>query len=205
MRLKVVTGGIPPGSRINEKMLCDEFGISRTPLREALKILHSEGLIDLPPNRGAHVPKLYAPRVLEQIEAISGIERHATEIAARKITPQELRRLRKLQDQIEAAFESKNAKKYLSSNDEIHRAIVQASGNAILADLHERLFVQVQRARTLGVSSPIRWAESVAEHVGILEALEERNAALAGELMRQHNMNSGKAIVACILELEKTQ
>ena len=203
VRLKVVSGAIPPGSRVNEKMLCEEFGISRTPLREALKILNSEGLIDLPPNRGAHVPMLQASQVAEQIEAIGGIERHAAELAAGKITSSELIVLRKLQEKIESAFQSKNAMKYAVSNDQIHKEIVRISGNSILVDVHERLFIQVQRARALGMSSPTRWAESVAEHAGILKALEDRDAALTGDLLRKHNANSGVAIVDCILELEK--
>jgi DNA-binding GntR family transcriptional regulator len=199
LRDMIVEGRLVPGERVNEAALCEQLGVSRTPLREALKILASEGLVDLLPRRGARVAAMGAEELGELFEVLSGLERTAAELAAARVAEEDLARLHRLQERIEQHHAARNRHDYSHDNHALHEAIVALSGNTVLKEVHERLMTRVRRARYMALLSQERWDESVAEHADILAALEARDARRAGEMMHQHVARTGEVVRAALL------
>ena len=195
LRTLIVRGELAPESVLVESELCALLGVSRTPLREALKLLAMQGLVELRQNRSARIPPIREEDIRDLFEAVSGIERVAAELAARKITPARLDHLRGLQEEIERHFADGDLQAYFSVNQQIHRAIVAAAENATLRETHEWLLGRAERARYLALSSPRRWGELVAEHRAILDALAARNADTAGRLLGAHVLRTGSEVV----------
>ena len=122
LRTMIIENELPEGERIDESALCDELGISRTPLREALKVLQSEGLVTIEPNRGSRVATITEQEFDELFEVISGLERMAAELAAERATDAELKRLEQLQTRMENHYQKEDRQSYFSINQMIHRA-----------------------------------------------------------------------------------
>lgn len=194
LRGMIVQGKLKAGERIAEAALCDLLGVSRTPLREALKLLRAEGLIELWPNRGATITPIRAEEMVPLFEAVAGIERCAAELAAERITPAELRRLRTMQERMEKHFAARQRTEYFRINQEIHAAIVSAAKNEILASTHTWLLSRAERARYFALDRHERWQESVEEHRAILAAIEDGRSQDAGLLLRDHVAHTGKAV-----------
>ncbi len=194
IRDMIVEGELPPGERINEGALSEQFGISRTPLREALKVLASEGLVELRPNRGTRVSAITPEEVGELFEAVSGIERMAGELAALRMTERDIERLKGLHERMERHYEAGERHDYFRLNQQIHNTIVSLAGNSILEATHASLMVRVRRARYLAIQSPERWHESVQEHRAIMQALETRDSAAAGNLILNHVRRTGEVV-----------
>ena len=148
LRTLIVRGDLAPDSVLIESELCDLLGVSRTPLREALKLLAVQGLVELRQNRSARIPPIREEDIRDLFEAVSGIERVAAELAARKITPARLDGLRRLQDEIERHFAQGDLQAYFTVNQEIHRAIVAAGRERDLAR-DARMAARPRRARAL--------------------------------------------------------
>jgi DNA-binding GntR family transcriptional regulator len=195
LRAMIVRGDLAPGEAIGEAGLCAALGMSRTPLREALKLLAAEGLLDLRANRSARVAPLRAEETDALFEAVAGIERVAAELAARRADARALRGLRALQDRIERHHARGERADYFALNQRIHREIVAASGNGALAAAHASLLARAERARLFAISaSSARWAESVDEHREILAALEARDAGRAGRALERHVLRTGEVV-----------
>jgi DNA-binding GntR family transcriptional regulator len=186
LRDMIVQGELPPGSRLNERALCERLGMSRTPLREALKVLSTEGLVELKPNRGAVVATLTEPMVREIFEVMGALEGLAGALACRNMTAGQLHEIRALHYQMLAHHARGELAPYFRCNQEIHLAIVEASGNATLSATYRNLNAHVRRARYMANYSRARWDQAVAEHEGILEALVNRDAVRLPELLRNH-------------------
>jgi DNA-binding GntR family transcriptional regulator len=201
IRDMIVEGRLAAGEWINEAELCQQLQISRTPLREALKVLATEGLIELVPRRGAHVARLSAAELSDLFEALSGIEGLAAELAAVRASPADLDRLRELQALIEQRHRARERLEYFHDNHELHLAIVRFSGNSAIVDIHARLIARVRRARYQAILSDTRWSDAVEEHAQILAALERRDARRAGELMRKHAARTGDVSLAALAEV----
>jgi DNA-binding GntR family transcriptional regulator len=200
VRDMIVEGRLAAGDWINETDLCQQLQISRTPLREALKVLAAEGLVELVPRRGARVAQLSVRELVDLFEALSGIEALAAELAAMRMSVADLERLRELQLRIEQRHKAGDRLAYFHDNQKLHESIVQSSGNSALVDIHARLIARVRRARYQAILSEARWAASVQEHSQILAALESRDAKGAGELMRRHVGHTGDVVRASFNE-----
>jgi DNA-binding GntR family transcriptional regulator len=198
LRDMIVHGTLRPGERVSEAALCEQLDISRTPLREALKTLAAEGLVDLRPNRGAIVTPLRLPETLELFETIAGLERIAAEHAADRLTLAELRRLEKLHDRMEACHEAGDLRPYFACNQEIHQTIVAGAHNKVLQSTHAFLHTRMSRARYFALFAPQRWADSVAEHRRIMDALRARDGAQAGAEMHAHVWRTGQIIAQVV-------
>jgi DNA-binding GntR family transcriptional regulator len=196
IRDMIVEGRLASGEWINESELCQQLQISRTPLREALKVLAAEGLVELVPRRGARVAQLSVREIVDLFEALGGVEGLAAELAAMRMSGADLQRLRNLQFRIEQRHKAKDRLQYFHDNQELHETIVRYSGNSAFVDIHARLIARVRRARYQAILSESRWAEAVEEHARILAALESREAKRAGELMRQHVARTGEVVMA---------
>jgi len=196
LRDMIVEGELAPGQRIAEGKLCEEFEISRTPMREALKVLASEGLVELRPNRGTRVTKITPQEIGELFEVVSGMERMAGELAAERMSDKDLERLWTLNERMERYFENGQRQEYFKLNQQVHKMIVQFAGNSVLATTHANLMVKARRARYLAIMSQDRWEESMREHGEILDAFAARDAETAGKLILKHVRKTGDVVKA---------
>lgn len=186
LRELIIKGKLAPGSRLNERLLCEQLGISRTPLREAIKLLAREGLVALLPHRGAQVAPLEARRLGETLEVMGALEALAGELVCRHADANHIAEIRKLHEDMVAKHASGDLAGYFRYNQAIHLKIVEASGNAMLANTYRQLNANVLRVRYMANLSQERWNEAVQEHEKILAALEARDAARLRRLLQDH-------------------
>jgi DNA-binding GntR family transcriptional regulator len=198
VRDMIIEGQLAAGEWINELELCKRLQISRTPLREALKVLASEGLVELVPRRGARVAQLSVREIVDLFEALGALEGIAAELAATRMSAADIEKLRRLQILIEHQHRAKNRHDYFRDNQALHLAIVAFSGNSAIAEIHSRLIARVGSARYIAILSESRWNDAVQEHSEILAALERRDARRAGELLRQHVARTGEVVRASL-------
>jgi DNA-binding GntR family transcriptional regulator len=205
MRAMIIRGELAPGSPTQETRLSTALGVSRTPLREAMKLLAAEGLVELRPNRSPRIANIETDRILELFEALAGIERLAAELAAQRATGRELQRLRLLQARMEGYHRDGKLDEYFTINGEIHGLIVRAARNAPLREAHETLLSRAERARYLALGAERRWSNSVEEHAAILAALEARNGEAAGRLLAAHVQRTGTALLEVLAKTTLSQ
>ncbi len=198
LRAMIVQGELAPGTALIEGDLAQGLGLSRTPLREAVKLLAQEGLIELRANRSACVRSLDAREILELFEALAGLERLAAELAARRLTPAGLRRLEELQTTIEREHAAGRREAYYAANRAIHRAIVESAENRPLAQAHAALLGRAEQARFLALRLAHRWEESLAEHREILAALAARDSERAGRLLADHVAHTAHTVTRAL-------
>jgi DNA-binding GntR family transcriptional regulator len=195
MRAMIIRGELPPGSQTQETKLSRSLGVSRTPLREAMKVLAAEGLIELRPNRSPRIADIAIEGISELFEALAGIERLAAELAAERASERDLQRLRTLQTRMEGHHCDGKLDDYFAMNGDIHSLIVRMARNAPLREAHETLLSRAERARYLALGADRRWSNSVDEHAAILAALEARDGDEAGRLLRAHVQRTGAALL----------
>src|ERR1700738_548172 len=186
LRTMITEGELAPGSRIAERELCDSFGISRTPLREALKVLASEGLVELLPHRGARVTRPSEAELRDGFELVAALEGLAGELACARIGAAELAHIEALHAQMAEHYRRRELTQYFACNQAIHEAINRAAGNAQLTEMYALVSNRVRRARYLANHSPERWAEAMREHDEILDAPKRRDGARCNALLRAH-------------------
>ncbi|MDQ2917367.1 MAG: GntR family transcriptional regulator, partial [Pseudomonadota bacterium] len=177
VRTLIVEGQLPAEMRIHEGQLGKALGVSRTPLREALKVLASEGLIELVPGRGAVVRKLTRKDVREMLDVLVALETLAGQLACRHATDDGIAALRRTHDEMMGFYRTGNRLEYYWRNQAIHAALAQLSGNALLASLHQVIQARLKRIRFIGNEEPDKWAGAVAEHEAMIAALEARDGA----------------------------
>lgn len=186
IRDMIIEGELAPGPRISERALCDRFGVSRTPLREALKVLASEGLVELTPNRGARVIPLTERDAEDMFEVMGTLEGLAGELAAQQITDEQIAELKALHYQMALHHTRRELMPYFRLNQEIHRKIFEIGRNKTLISVYRGLAGRIRRPRYLANISPARWAEALKEHEAILAALEARNGQALGGILKDH-------------------
>ena len=197
----VLDGELRPGDKINEQALCARFGVSRTPLREALKVLASGGLVILAPNRGARVARI-SPQEIDQLFPIMGaLESLAGELACQKISNTDVARIRKLHDQMVHHYEKRESAPYLKLNRQIHEAIFDAADNAELTQLYHTIMVRTHAVRFTAKKSPARWDEAVEDHVQIMDALEKRDGTRLGMLLKEHLRHKASMVHESLTEM----
>src|SRR5215218_9657408 len=189
LRDMIVHGELEAGTKLNERVLGETLGTSRTPLREALKYLASEGLVRLLPNRGAIVAPLEAERVKQTFAVMGALEALAGELACRNASDEEINEIRALHFQMLAHHARGELAEYFRRNQEIHMKLVQASGNEPLAEVYRSLNANVRRARYMANYSHERWDEAVEEHEEMLRALTRRDGAALQRILREHLAN----------------
>lgn len=198
VREMILDGKLQPGGRVHEQALCKLLGVSRTPLREAFRVLATEGLLELRPNRGATVTRLTARGVGEMFEVMGALEALAGELACRHITDTEIAMIRAVHYEMLAEHARGDLGAYFRLNQEIHRRIIEAADNEILAATVNGLAVRIRRARYQANLSRERWDRAVAEHEDILAALAARDGARLSALLRQHLRNKCEVVKAAI-------
>lgn len=197
LRQRIYSHDLAPGTWVDEQALADDYGISRTPLREALKVLASEGLVTLKPRRGCYVTEI-SERDLDEIFSVMALlEGQCAHIAARKATDADLERLRKIHEKLEKAASGGDIDGYFEANQAFHQALQKITDNRWLLQVIEDLRKVIKLSRHHSLFSEGRLEQSLVEHRAILAALAERDAERAEVLMRAH-IDSGRAALARI-------
>jgi len=194
LRKMIIFAELAPGELLPEGEIGQRLGISRTPMREALKTLAAEGLVELRPHRRARVSELKVREIEELFEVISGLEGMAARMAASRIQPATLKRLETLQNRMETIFRSGKLKEYFAINQAIHRLVVEAAGNSVLVATHHWLLGRAERARFLALQAPQRWNDSLREHRDILDCLRRGDGEGASCLTARHVRRTGEVI-----------
>lgn len=200
VRELIIEGTLEPGTKIPEKDLCQTFGVSRTPMREALKVLANEGLAVLEPNRGAWVSTVTMEELQETFPVIAALERLAGELACQAASEEQIAYVRTRHDDMVRCFETRDRQAYFKANQDIHDGILAAAGNDILTQHHKVLASRVKRARFLANISDERWQQAVSEHERIIVALEARDGPALGALLSDHLGNKFSALKSRIEE-----
>ncbi len=198
MRALIQSGEMEPLARINEGELTERFGISRTPLREAIKILATEGLLELLPNRGARVASISQREIEEMLEVIAGLEATAADLACAAITEDEIAAIEDDHRQMVEAWRAGDAERYYPLNRRIHEAIISAARNAVLTSIYLGLSGRIQRSRYSAHQTGEQWARAVEEHGRMIVLLRARDSAGLGALMRAHIRNRKSVLAASV-------
>ena len=186
VRSLVVEGDIAPGARIDERALCERFGVSRTPLREAIKVLGREGYVRLVPNRGAIAAELTRADLEEAFPVMGALEGLAGELAAAQATDAQIAAIRVMHEEMRARHAAGDRPSYFALNERIHLAIAEASGNATLERMQRSLDGRVRRGRYQANIGQARWDQAMAEHERIMEALLDRDGPGLAAILRLH-------------------
>jgi DNA-binding GntR family transcriptional regulator len=184
------------GDRIVEKEICDLLGISRTPLREALRVLSTEGLIVIIPNKGAHIAEPSMGEIRQMFEVMAILEGACARVAAGKMTDAQFKRIEKLHEKLEQHYQSGNHEQYLKFNHDYHILIQNIAGNKILDEVVNGLRQKVMLYRYRQLYQPDRFDASIKEHRQLFEAFRARDPERAEHLMKEHLMSQCEALVS---------
>ena len=189
LRDLIGTSALASGEKIQEMVLCKQFGVSRTPLREALKVLASEGIVTLQPHRGATVATLSVSELEEVFPVMGALESVAGEMACSRITDKEIAEIAALHRKMVEHWRRRELQPYFAINQAIHQAILEATRNETLKAVYRGLAGRVRTARYVANMSDERWHEAVTEHEAILAALQARDGAGLAAIMKNHLAN----------------
>ena len=195
LRVLLVEGQIEPGAKLNERVLAERLRVSRTPLREAIKLLAQEGLLDLVPNRGAVAVKLTEDDIVHTFEVLAGLEAMSGDLAARRIDDAALSELRAKHHEMLAAFERRDLSNYYRLNAAIHAGINQAAGNPVLSATYARINARVQSLRFRTNQDDAKWRLAVQEHSEMMQALTDRDGAAMARVLTDHLHHKRDAVL----------
>jgi len=204
LRDLIVQGELAPETKLNERVLAERLGTSRTPLREAIKFLASEGLVELLPNRGAVVAPLKPEKMQEVFVVLGALEALAGDLACRNASETDIADIRALHFHMLAHHARGELAQYFRYNQQIHQRIIDCAGNATLAQAWRGMNAHVKRARYLANLSGERWDKAVKEHEEMIEALTRRDGAKLQMLLRDHLANK-LVMVMEALQARKTE
>ena len=186
LRTMLVEGRIAPGAKLNERELSEQLRVSRTPLREAIKMLATEGLVDLLPNRGAVAVKLDAADVQYTFEVLAMLEGMGGELAAQRITDAELAELRAKHFEMLACFARRDLSGYYRLNALIHAGINEAARNPVLTRTYRAVNARVQSLRFRTNQNEAKWKRAVKEHEQMIDALAARDGGALRDVLVRH-------------------
>ena len=195
LRQRIVEGHLAPGAKLNERELSESLHVSRTPLREAIKMLAAEGLVELLHNRGAVVAQMSQQDVADTFEVIAGLEGQSGALAAQRITDDELAEIRALHYEMLAAYTRRDLPTYYSINAQIHTLINAAARNPVLTQTWRTVNARLQAMRFRSNVDEVKWKRAVKEHERMVELLAQRDANALRELMAQHLEHKRDAVL----------
>ncbi len=200
LREMVVEGELAPGSPLPEMMLCETFGVSRTPLREAFKVLAGEGLISLRPHRTPVVMPVDTAELAALFDVARVLEEHAAGLACARASELERAELFTLHGELGALHRAEDRRGYTRTNQAIHAAIVRMSGNAVLVNTLAGLTVKIRRARAQVNQYGGRWAESYAEHEAFMALFGKGDSAGFAAAIAEHTRRTEVAVMAALAQ-----
>lgn len=189
---EILSGRLPAGTRLDENGLAARFGLSRTPIREALLQLAASGLVDLRPRRSAVVIRIGPRRLVEMFEVMAELEAMCARLAARRANDDDLNAIRGALDACAAAAETSDCDVYYYENELFHEAVVAAARNAFLAEQTQALRKRLKPYRRLQLRVPGRIEESLGEHQRVATAIAAHDVEGAAQGMRGHIVVQGE-------------
>ncbi|MBQ8232194.1 MAG: GntR family transcriptional regulator [Lachnospiraceae bacterium] len=204
LRQAILTGELKPGERLMEIHLANRLGVSRTPIREAIRKLELEGLVTMIPRRGAEVAQITEKSMSDVLEVRRAMDALCVELACERISDEEIMDLKAACDNFERAVRSKDAKKIAQADVELHDIIVKATGNSRLIQLINNLSEQMYRYRYEYIKDASQHARLIEEHRIIYESIVRKDKETASQAAKMHIDNQEKAIMKQLrLEREK--
>lgn len=186
VRDMIIEGRLEPGQRINEGQVGALLGVSRTPMREAIKTLASEGLVEIQPAKGAVVRKFSARDLYQVLEVLKALEQLGGQIACEQASDETIEAIHALHRRMLEYYAARERLEYFKLNQAIHSAMVAASGNQVLVEMHGTLQSRIKRLRFIGNEGPEKWAGAVAEHEEMMAALLKRDAQALSAAIGRH-------------------
>lgn len=194
LRQRIFAHELTPGTWIDEQKLAEQYGISRTPLREALKVLASEGLVELKPRRGCYVTEISRQDLDDIFPLMALLEGRCAAEAVQRAKPADIKALKNLHEQLEAAAREGRIDAFFEANQEFHRKIQELSGNRWLLSVIQDLRKVLKLSRLHSLSLEGRLQQSLDEHRGIMAALEAGEGARAEKSMHDHLLSGREAM-----------
>lgn len=200
IRILIRKNELASGERLSEQNLCNQLGVSRTPLREALRMLSSEGLVKISPNKGACVAEVSIEDVFHVFETMSILEGSCARLAAERISDADLAEMERLHGQLETFYRCNDPERYMRFNQKYHKFIQAKAGNPILSEIVSGLRDRILLHRYRQIYYPGRLDASMEEHRRIMEAFRARDGNRAERLMKTHLVKQCQALVAYYAE-----
>ncbi|WP_371347062.1 GntR family transcriptional regulator [Ancylobacter sp. IITR112] len=200
LREMILQGELRPGEKVPEEQLCERFGVSRTPIREALKVLAAEGVLQILPHRGAIVARITEEQIDELFPIMASLERLAGRLACASATDDDIARVRVLHERMMTHFERGEEVEYLRHNRLIHEAFFEIAGNATLSAYYQQILTRIHACRFVVRKSRAHWAAAVEEHKAMIAALEARDAPRLGDLLEHHVTGTTAGIARAFIE-----
>jgi DNA-binding GntR family transcriptional regulator len=198
LREAIISGMLRPSERLMEIQLAEEMGVSRTPVREAIRKLELEGLVVMIPRKGAYVAGMSIKDIADVFEIRGALEGLAAELASERATDEELEVMERYLVKISEEIENGDLSKVVETDTDFHTLIYEASRNARLSQIINNLREQIQRFRTTSLSFPGRMKVALEEHRKIVEALSSRDGELARKLAQEHIENAENTMMGMI-------
>lgn len=195
LREAIVNGTLNPGERLMEIQLAEELGVSRTPVREAIRKLELEGFVIMIPRRGTYVADLSIKDINEVFEIRTALDVLAAGLAVERITEDELEQLERLLVEIGKLIEGDDIDKIVEVDSQFHDVLYKASRNDRLVGIINNLREQITRFRSISIQYPGRMKVSIEEHRQLVEAIADRNTELAQQIAREHMENSEQTLL----------
>lgn len=196
LREAIISGSLRPGERLMEVQLAEEMGVSRTPVREAIRKLELEGFVVMVPRKGAYVANYSFKDITEVFEIRSALESLAAGLAAERITEEEIEQLERALHQAAGFVSKQDLESMVHADTEFHEMLYRACRNNRLLTIICNLREQIQRLRAKSLATPGRMRECLLEHKRIVEAVSARNAQLARETAQEHIENAENNMLA---------
>ncbi len=196
LRHMILNLELEPGTKIDEQALCERFAVSRTPLREALKVLSREGLITLAPHRGARVAVTSVEDVRELFPVIGALEALAAELACRQVSELQIESMQLLHNEMVDCYQSRDIAGYAQCNQRIHNTLFSIAGNAQLTLLYQHLSARTHAVRYVARKTPVDWARAVDEHVQMMAALRRRDGQGLANILKDHLAGKAEVVIA---------
>ncbi|TEA77250.1 GntR family transcriptional regulator [Allopusillimonas ginsengisoli] len=195
LRDMIIEGELPAGTRLNERTLCARLQVSRTPLREAFRLLCADGLVRMQPNKGAQVVALSQDDIRQSFEVMGALEALSGELACQHVTDREIIEIRALTFEMQACHAREDLSSYYRINREIHDRINAASRNALLEDVYRNINLRLQNLRFRSNLNHDKWDRAMREHLDMADALEARDGARLSRIMRDHLKRKGETVL----------
>jgi DNA-binding GntR family transcriptional regulator len=196
LRQMLVESAIAPGAKLNERELSEQLQVSRTPLREAIRMLAAEGLVELLPNRGAIAVCLSEADIANTFEVMAGLEALSGELAAQRITADALAEIQAMHFEMMAAYTRIDLSNYYRLNSAIHSAINLAAANPVLTQTYRQVNARLQALRFRSNQDAEKWKLAVQDHARMIEALSARDPAAMREVLVSHLLNKRDVVIA---------
>ena len=205
LRQMLVENQIAPGAKLNERELSEVLEVSRTPLREAIKMLAAEGLVELLPNRGAIAVALTEADVVETFEVMAGLEAMSGELAAERITEAQLAEVKAMHFEMMAAYTRRDLSAYYRLNAQIHAAINSAARNRVLTSTYKQVNARLQALRFRSNQDEEKWTHAMKEHEQMVDALSRRDKAAMRKVMTEHLHNKRAVVIEQLRQADAAQ